>query len=655
MLALNNIINQCNPEKLGRTANAILWLASLITTIAIFVPFSPKMPAAGLDQSWIFGMNQAVAQGLSFGKEIIFSYGPYSSIHTKTYHPSTDFMMVSGSLYLALAYWAYLFLLMGNVQWLTIISLNAVLAGVVNTGGDFYISLYSRDALLFSLPLLAGLAIFKIQTAPDGGWLKNKTAPFLIALLISPLGFLPLVKCSIMILCSAVALLCSALFFANGHKLLATLCLLSPMASMLFFWVASGQSAADLPGYFVNTTPIVSGFSEAMALDGNIYEVVLYLLASAFLLLAISIQTQATGAAKIFLFLIYFFCLFLSFKAGFVRHDDHALISGISILIAALLLPFIINAKIVVPASVFALIAWFYIDSYHINTSTAGITENIRSTYGPMWRGIKNRVIDKNWPRLEFDTAINTIKEKTIFPVLPGTTDIYSYNQAYLIASENTWSPRPIFQSYSAYTPELAGINRKHLLSHQAPDNIIFRVERIDGRIPSIADGASWPILMLNYRPTQLEGNFLFLQKKGAIGEIENPLEPIIEKHTFGETVNLPESGQPLFVRIGIKPTLLGRIASMLFKPSQLQITLALRNGLKKQFRIIADMAKSGLVLSPLIENTAEFGMLYGKEGLLDGKLVKSMSIAPRDGKTLLWHNEYSVSFSQISYPLKDG
>ncbi|PPD42014.1 MAG: hypothetical protein CTY16_15310 [Methylobacter sp.] len=655
MLALNNIINQCNPEKLGRAANAILWLASLITTIAIFVPFSPKMPAAGLDQSWVFGMNQAVAQGLSFGKEIIFSYGPYSSIHTKTYHPSTDFMMVSGSLYLALAYWAYLFLLMGNVQWLTIISLNAVLAGVVNTGGDFYISLYSRDALLFSLPLLAGVVIFKIQTAPDGGWLKNKTAPFLIALLISPLGFLPLVKCSIMILCSAVALLCSALFFANGHKLLATLCLLSPMASMLFFWVASGQSAADLPGYFVNTTPIVSGFSEAMALDGNIYEVVLYLLASAFLLLAISLQTQATGAAKIFLSLIYFFCLFLSFKAGFVRHDDHALISGISILIAALLLPFIINAKIVVPASVFALIAWFYIDSYHINTSTVGITENIRSTYAPMWRGIKNRVIDKNWPRLEFDAAINTIKEKTIFPVLPGTTDIYSYNQAYLIASENTWSPRPIFQSYSAYTPELAGINRKHLLSHQAPDNIIFRVERIDGRIPSIADGASWPILMLNYRPTQLEGNFLFLQKKGAIGEIGDPLEPISEKHTFGETVNLPESGQPLFVRIGIKPTLLGRIASMLFKPSQLQITLALRNGLKKQFRIIADMAKSGLVLSPLIENTTEFGMLYGKEGLLDGKLVKSMSIAPRDGKTLLWHNEYSVSFSQISYPFKDG
>ncbi|WP_232215243.1 hypothetical protein [Methylovulum miyakonense] len=427
------------------------------------------------------------------------------------------------------------------------------------------------------------------------------------------------------------------------------------MASMLFFWVASGQSAADLPGYFVNTTPIVSGFSEAMALDGNIYEVVLYLLASAFLLLAISLQTQATGAAKIFLFLIYFFCLFLSFKAGFVRHDDHALISGISILIAALLLPFIINAQIVVPASVFALIAWFYIDSYHINTSTAGITENVRSTYAPMWRGIKNRVIDKNWPRLEFDAAINTIKEKTIFPVLPGTTDIYSYNQAYLIASENTWSPRPIFQSYSAYTPELAGINRKHLLSHQAPDNIIFRVERIDGRIPSIADGASWPILMLNYRPTQLEGNFLFLQKKGPIGEIGDPLELISEKHTFGETVNLPESGQPLFVRIGIKPTLLGRIASMLFKPSQLQITLALRNGLKKQFRIIADMAKSGLVLSPLIENTAEFGMLYGKEGLLDGKLVKSMSIAPRDGKTLLWHNEYSVSFSQISYPLKDG
>ena len=66
----NKILNKFGSRNLGLTVNVVLWIVLLITTIAKFVPFSPAMPAAGLDPSWVFGLNQAVAQGLSFGKEI---------------------------------------------------------------------------------------------------------------------------------------------------------------------------------------------------------------------------------------------------------------------------------------------------------------------------------------------------------------------------------------------------------------------------------------------------------------------------------------------------------------------------------------------------------------------------------------------------------
>lgn len=591
-----------------------------------------------------------MAQGLSFGKGLIFTYGPYVAIHTKAYHPSTDFMMVSGSLYLALSYWTYLFLLMKDAQWRLLISLCAILAGLMNSWDDFFLSMFVRDALLLSVPLLVGLVSFKLQSMENGWQVNNKRAPFYLALLFLPLGLLPLIKGSLMILCGAVAVLCSALFIANRQFFLASVCLLSPMVAMLFFWMASGQSMADLPGYFIGMAPIVSGYTEAMAIESNIHEVVAYLMASAFLLLALSLQTQTTGAAKIFLLCIYFVYLFISFKAGFVRHDVHALICGFSILIAALLLPLTIKGGLVFPATFVSLMVWGYIDSYRVNTSTTSIINNAKATYSSMWYGINNRLKNKNWPRLEFDAAINALKAKAAFPILQGTTDIYSYNQAYLIASGNTWSPRPIFQSYSVYTPELAEINRKHILGPKAPDNIIFRVEPIDDRIPSLEDGASWPILMLNYRPTQMVNDFLFLKKNGHIGDIGySPLAS--ETHTFWETVKLPESDQPVFAQIEIKPTILGRITGILFKPSPLKITIELKNGIKKQFGIITTMAKSGLMLSPLIENTTEFGMLYGKAELLDGKWVKSMMIAPSDGKTLLWNDEYTVSFSQIKTP----
>ncbi len=583
-------------------------------------------------------MNQAAAQGLAFGKDIIFTFGPYASIYTRCYHPSTDMLMVCGTLYLALSYWACLVVLMRGVQWRWVLAVCAILAGLR----------YTKDPLLLSLPLLAGLLSFKLIHSEEARPVKSQSAAWHVALLFAPLGLLPLVKGSLLILCAAVAVLCCAFFLANKQRLPGIMCLLSPVASMLFFWIVSGQPLAALPSYFMGMAPIISGYTEAMAVDGNVYEIALYLAASAFVLLEIFIQNEPTPSAKIFLFCIYFVFLFISFKAGFVRHDSHAMNSAGSILLAGILLPFVIKTRLTLPIIFLIVVTWAYIDSHYLKTSIETVANNTRMTYSSMWRGVTHRLRDKNWPKVEFDAALNFIRQQAAFPVLQGTADIYSYNQAYLVASGNAWLPRPILQSYSAYTPVLAEKNRQHLLGDKAPDNVIFRVEPIDGRIPSSEDGASWPVLLLKYQPTRMENDFLFLQKATGGSEAVEPLQIKSEKHSFGESVAVPRQNQPVFAQVEIKPTLLGRVAGILFKPSQLQITLDLENGTKKSYRIIANMSKSGFIVSPLIENTSGFLMLYGKQGLWDGKRVKSMGIAPRDGKSLLWQDEYSVTFSQV-------
>src|SRR5260363_50250 len=75
-----------------------------VTIIAIFVPFMPYMPSSGLDPSWVYGTNQAVAQGLIFGRDFIFTTGPYGSIYTKAFHPATDYLMLIGGFYLSICY-----------------------------------------------------------------------------------------------------------------------------------------------------------------------------------------------------------------------------------------------------------------------------------------------------------------------------------------------------------------------------------------------------------------------------------------------------------------------------------------------------------------------------------------------------------------------
>jgi hypothetical protein len=60
-----------------------------------------------------------------------------------------------------------------------------------------------------------------------------------------------------------------------------------------------------------------------------------------------------------------------------------------------------------------------------------------------------------------------------MMPVLPvrgqgyhlqvhGNADVYPLSQTAVLASGLTCQPRPVFQSYSAYTPKLAEMNAAH-------------------------------------------------------------------------------------------------------------------------------------------------------------------------------------------------
>lgn len=643
MVLVGKLINSQNRITLKFLIDLFLKAALLLTLIAVFIPFIPHMPGEGLDPSWKFGMNQAVEKGLKFGKELIFTFGPYASIHTMVYHPSTDFMMIAGSLYLAISYWVGFLFIMKGVQWRWTIIFCLFLAGVMHHG-----IAVPRNVLFLSFSLLAGLVSFKLSTINDE---TRDTKKCLLTTLImfSSLGLLPLIKGTMLFLCAVTVILCFLFLVINNRRNFAIICVASPVISMLLFWQLSGQSITDLPNYFSSMLPITAGYTEAMSSNGGNKEILLYLLCAIFVLLSICMHNNMLKFSKIFIFLIFSIFLFISFKLGFVRHDIHAVIAGISILLSAILLPFIFYSKILFPVIVFSFISWNYICSHYIPTSALDIYGNIVSTYASAWNGLMARSFGDNWLRHDFDMTVLDLKDKASIPILKGSVDIYSYNQSYLISSGNIWSPRPIFQSYSAYTTTLVEINREHLIGDNAPDNIIFRVEPIDGRIPSSEDGASWPILLTKYSPTMMKNNFLFLQKR------EQPIvlvDTMIRDHklySFGERVELPQGGQLVFTKIDIHPTLLGRLVSFFYKPTQLQITLELNDGTKKKYRIIRGMIKSGFLLSPLIENNEEFRLLYANSYALEKKTLKSFKIDSVNGKSIMWKDKYTVTINNAN------
>ena len=117
-----------------------------------------------------------------------------------------------------------------------------------------------------------------------------------------------------------------------------------------------------------------------------------------------------------------------------------------------------------------------------------------------------NRIVELNQ---EYKNSMNSIKEKIDLSGISGTVDIYPWDQSYIIANELKYQPRPLFQSYSVYTPKLIENNIEFLRSEKAADNILFQIKEIDERLPSTMESASWIEILKRYETVGLKNNFL--------------------------------------------------------------------------------------------------------------------------------------------------
>lgn len=624
-------------------------LAALVavTVLFAFAPLFPNMPSAGLDPSWAYAMNEATALGLAFGKEFIFSFGPYAAIYTKVYHPGTDSIILTGGLLIGLCSAVLLLLLTRGTSSVWTLIFCAIVISII----------YVRDPLFFSYPLLLALVIYRVTLPEDNKYaiFLPKKMEILFACLLLPLGLLSLIKVSYLIISVLISVLSFAIFWRIGKRSLAYYSLAFPLVSAIFFWLLSGQSVLDIPHYLVNTKQIISGYTEAMAAKGKTLEIAYYLIAAVGVLYIISTLKNTPKYSKVFLFTAIASILFLAFKGSFVRHDIHAIIASTMILIIAILLKHAVEHRYMNLIIILCFISWFYTDNRHVSTSTTRIYTSLKDFYKNAKNGINDRRSKDDIFLTRFDEKNLNIKNEHLIPLLDGTTDIYSYNQSHLIASGNEWSPRPIFQSYSVYTPKLARINEAHLYSPRAPDNIIFKVEPIDRRLPALEDGRSWPAIIYNYSPVSVDNGFLFLKKKGPTNATAGLSDIYDNEHQLGSNVLIPETNSAIFAEIDIQQTLIGHLLSFLLKPQGLSITLEMLSGQHVTYTMISTMAKSGFIISPFISDTNDFIYMFNQNQLPNRKYVKSIRIFPANGDSIFWKDTFSVKFSQLDLPDNHG
>ena len=625
---------------------ACKWLLALLSIIIIFgavFPFFPFMPAVDLDSSWVWGMNQAIAQKMLIGKDIIFTFGPFASVYTKAYHPESSLLMFLGSTYFATM------LSILTVFWISQVELKWSFLFLALFAYNIFI-IY--DGIFFLYGLLCAICCYLLTNS------KNKNHHtfynYLFGLAFSALGFLPIIKASNLLLSLVFMALCAVYLWIFQFRKLAVAAVILPFFSMPLFWILSGNSVGELYGYLVNSNPIIFGYTEAMAVypddEYSLYSTLFYLI-FCICIFTFFLFKNSEYRKKIFLILSFYFYLFLSFKHGFIRHDAHVFSSVEAVLVSAILTSSIGYSKFRYVLLLMAIFIVLFIDTpfglYEKTQLKTGI-DFLSSRY--RFESINN--LDSKHLKKKYAEAVEQYKTSRKLPLLQGTSDVYNYNQGILIASGNTWNPRPIFQSYSAYSTALAEKNRQHLLGPNAPDNIFFAVETIDGRLPTLDDGPSWPELYARYDPVSMHDNFLLLTRKPNQPQqdiLGAPIQTI--QGTVGTSISVPPSSQTLFCKIDIQQNWLGKLANTLYKPGPLYITLHFDDNSTQQFRIVSQMAKAGFILSPFVSSTQEFANNYEPRFRNLNKRVKSFEISIGKYFGRLWKKTIAVEFYDVAVP----
>jgi hypothetical protein len=208
-----------------------------------------------------------------------------------------------------------------------------------------------------------------------------------------------------------------------------------------------------------------------------------------------------------------------------------------------------------------------------------------------------------------------------------------------------------VFQSYSAYGEQLERLNAEHLLGATAPDNILFALNPIDGRLPSLDDALSWPILLGRYALNGTQGEFAILRKRANAASAEiHPLRRTTG--ILGANVPVPPGEAPLWARVHLTPSIAGQIASALFATPEVQIEFTFADGRTESYRFIASIGEAGFVIAPVVRNTGAFVQLMSRSGLVSSMpRPVSFRIVPTRASAWAWSHQLPVEFSAIDVP----
>ena len=654
-----SVINPEKPSILPRTTLLIGGLLFLGYCLLTILPWIPAAYGVSLDESWGSAFHIAFRDKIQFGDNFIYTYGPYGFLRTAHYFfPETFGYSVGFSVVIAIATWVGLFRLAryclsrrdGSVLFLF---------GILLFFPNYLISSDYFQFLLVSLPLLIYF------------YVSQRVTPALVVTLAN-LALSSLTKHTYLMLAVAFVILITI----DEVGRLKRIPRIAPiyLAFMWILWVFAAQKLADFPAYVINGLEIVKGFSATMGTVGAMDEVLLYLAsAGIFMAIALWLEWQQRRWWGMLPVLGLAASLFITFKGAFARHDAHALqtiFNAVPILLAytAMLWSKIPKTRFSLGKIKLPAIACLVVVAT-INVVMGGII--LQRYLNFSYTTFAWRITEHNLQRVDLIRRMSTgqvnltamseqgkatIRAANPLPPVSGGVDLYPNKTANIFANNFAYQPRPVIQSFSAYTAKLARMNRDHLKTPDAAPNIFFDLEPIDGRLAAFEDGLSWLEILTLYDVTNVEGRYLLMQRSPQPREYQ--LQPITDEVEvpLNQWFDLDGKPNPIWSKIDLHPNLLGKLISAALRLPPIHLEIETADGAKVMYRIVGDVISEGFLLSPVLSDRWEFldFATPNWQEELAHRQVKRFRIVSNGLNSLLYPANYHFSLSQPQFSRQD-
>lgn len=584
-----------SPTRADRIARGLFFA---LLFLAIFT--YPNKPVSELDASWRMVLTQALVDGWQFGTDLVFTYGPLGFLMGNTYSGVTFWPFIIWQVASSLTF-AWIIYRQG-------LRLTGY-ARAIYWGTTILLGVGYTDALLMVALVLLGCELVRDSGKPVRTWSVASLVLFAV---------LGAIKFTNFMLAGFIVLVVSGLDLSQRRPGDAARKLLWFFGTFLLIWVLCRQNVLHLPTYLLNSLEISSGYEQTMGLPTPPEALWkgLVVLGALIAYVALHVLGSPDRPRAIAGGLVVGAFVYLNWKHGFVRADGHM----IGFFICALV-PITAFPRLLDDAPRFARIQrWLlapagFICLLGMSDALPGIVRSSLQIFQDrVYANLYNTLHFPEW-RLFYRDSLRAARTDTDLPktraiVGQGTIDVLGYNQAVAVFNRFNYRPRPILQSYSAYTPRLAQLNADYYASDRAPDFVLFRLETIDERYMMLDDSRALYVFLHRYEFVHTEKGFQlwrrlakpFDPQKIAARPLQSADVPVgtpFKLQSFGE--------KPLWLSIDLPRSLLGRARDFVYKPSIVRLAFKDTKGNTTIYRMPLPLGRTGFVVNPMIEEITGF------------------------------------------------